>query len=814
MRFCTPAARTNGGRTSTDSRRKHRARTIALDRLESRVLLSASNFGYSYNTIASFSSSAAQAHGPAGAMVRDSNGDFFGATQSGGANDAGAIFEIPAGTGTVQTLVSFDPADGELPLTSGLTIDSAGNLYGTTSSGGADGNGVVFEVPESDRNTIAVLGSFGASFTHGNTVTIDSSGDVFGTTENGGTNSTGSIWEIPAGSSEVPNVGAAPTTIASFASHPSNNTTGASPDPSSILLLHNGTLYGTTDSGGTLGDGVIFSVPDTGGSITKVGSFPVPGDCQGSLVMDGSGDIFGASATGGNGDGYIFEFEPLLNEVLDKANFNGTDGESPVGTVYLNGSGDLFGSTSNGGTGNNGTVYEMFTSGPNADNILTASNFTSLVNPSTGIIADSNGDLFGATSGGGTGSTGGVFELTPVHLVLTGVPGLFSVSPNTISPTVTLEGPTGTTITNDDSLVTLTLSGGTVINNTAMSSAGIATFPDLTVTTPGSGFTLTASDANSDVTAVSGSFNVAPQPVNTSSHLVFLTEPVFNDGAIPTLTVGIKNLSGQLATTDDSIITLTEAGGPASLGGTLSVQAVDGVANFADLTANEAGIYKLTASDGALTAATSKTFTVVAVPTVLVIVSGPSEPLTAGVPSTEDVVVRVDDQFGNVLTHENAAVDLVAFDGPGTPISLGTAKMVNNLATFKNIKIDTAGNFKLGVSADGLQATFEGVEVEPGAGANLAFVLGPPDTTAGAAFSVGVKVLDLFGNLATGDDSQITLSLASGSAGTLSGTTTVAASDGVANFGGLSVSAPGKYEIVATDASLKKSVHTASFIVA
>jgi uncharacterized repeat protein (TIGR03803 family) len=796
---------------------------MLLDQLESRVMLSASNHGYAFTAVAPFSFMDTQAEGPSGPLVEDSQGNFFGTADSGGADFDGAVFEIPAtgpNAGSVVTIASFNGTDGQDPST-GLAIDSAGNLYGTTANGGLNGTGTVFEVAASNLNTINLLGSFSSGVGGVGDVAVDASGNVFGFTGLGGAHGTGSVYEIPAGASDLNHVGGngSATTIASFAATSGGvNATGVNPVSTPDIVDDN--IYGASDSGGSDSDGDIFMVPTSGGTITDVANFTTDTVVNGNIIFNGE-NLFAASRFGGaHSDGFILELPEGSTTVSTLASFAGTNGTNPDGELYQDSNGDLFGTTVFGGASSEGTAFEMPTTGVSANTIETLESFTGGTDgglPASGIIADSNGNLFGTASSNGGGANGEFFELTPVHLVVSGVPTLFSDTPDTISPTVTLEGPTGNTITNDDSLVTLAINnGGALSFDTAISSGGVATFNDLAVTTPGSGFVLTATDANSDASGTSESFTVAPQPADTSTHLVFLTQPVYNKGEIPTVAVGIENSSGAIVATDNSIVALGEDSGPGDFGGTLDVQAVDGVATFTDLNVDEAGTYKITASDHALTTATSKPFLVPAVPSSIEIVSNPTDPLIAGVKSVDNVVVAVFDQFDNPVGKGSATVRLgaIGLEG-GKSITLATATEVNGVATFKNVKMDEAGIFILGATSTGFTSNFVEIEVEPAAATKLAFVLGPPDTTSGAPFSLSVELLDSFGNVVTTDNSStITLSLTGGSAGTLGGTKTLTVSDGVANFGGLSVSKAGHYQIIATDNALHKSITSRNFKVA
>src|SRR5512135_2938487 len=138
-------------RSRPDSYRARRHRcTLGLERLEDRVALS--NFVSS--NLASFNG--ATGSGPRAGLTLDAQGNLYGTTDGGGANGQGTLFELAAGSGTITTLASFNGANGAYPE-AGLIMDAQGNLYGTTSNGGAfDDNGTVFELA-AGSNTITTL---------------------------------------------------------------------------------------------------------------------------------------------------------------------------------------------------------------------------------------------------------------------------------------------------------------------------------------------------------------------------------------------------------------------------------------------------------------------------------------------------------------------------------------------------------------------------------------------------------------------------------------------------------------------------------
>ena len=137
-------------------------------------------------------------------LIADANGDLFGTTSTGGASGYGTVFEIvKTATGyasTPTTLVSFNGADGGTPDGS-LILDGNGDLFGTTSSGGANGDGTVFEIAltalgyATTPQTLLSFNSADGADPLGS-LTPDAAGDLFGTTEQGGANGDGTAFEI------------------------------------------------------------------------------------------------------------------------------------------------------------------------------------------------------------------------------------------------------------------------------------------------------------------------------------------------------------------------------------------------------------------------------------------------------------------------------------------------------------------------------------------------------------------------------------------------------------------------------------------
>ena len=190
------------------------------------------------------------------ALTLDGSGNIFGTTHVGGAlNDRnsygnGSIFEIAKGSGTVTTLASFNGTNGYSPV-GGITFDSDGNMFGTTTLGGAFNKGTIFEFAKGST-AITSLASFtmDTNYTLAG-VTLDSAGNIFGTTPYGGPSGLGTVYELVKGGSAI-------TTLASF-----NGANGGGPF-AQVTLDGRGNLYGTTTRGGTYGGGTVFGIPGVG----------------------------------------------------------------------------------------------------------------------------------------------------------------------------------------------------------------------------------------------------------------------------------------------------------------------------------------------------------------------------------------------------------------------------------------------------------------------------------------------------------------------------------------------------------------------
>ena len=211
-------------------------------------------------TLVSFNS--ANGAYPYAGLVADAAGDLFGTTAGGGTDNDGTVFEIACNNGTyantATTLVTFNSADGQDPY-AGLIADTAGDLFGTTQGGGANGDGTVFEIVKTNgtyASTPATLvtfdGSDGAYPKNG--LIFDAAGDLFGTTQAGGASNLGTVFEIA-------NVGGSyATTLLTVFSF--NGIDGSAPN--GLIANAAGDLFGTAAGDGPDGDGTLFELSDSG----------------------------------------------------------------------------------------------------------------------------------------------------------------------------------------------------------------------------------------------------------------------------------------------------------------------------------------------------------------------------------------------------------------------------------------------------------------------------------------------------------------------------------------------------------------------
>jgi uncharacterized repeat protein (TIGR03803 family) len=290
------------------------------------------------------------------ASLTSHEGAFYGTTNAGGDStcQCGSVFKVTkVGTHfTETTLHDFTSTggDGNVPF-GGVVFDAAGNMYGTTSSGGAYGKGTVFKIDTT--NTETVLYSFTGIGADGSTpygtLTLGTSGNLYGTTAYGGTSGYGTVFTINDGT-------LAESTLYSF----TNGSDGGKP-LTVKLLLSGTTLYGTTSSGGASGNGTVFMVT-TKGTETVLYSFTNGTDGSNpwaGVIRDTAGNLYGAASSGGaNGWGTVWKLARLKTIYSNLGSKTDTYSDKAEGAAWIFGP--------NGGRGGPQWIAEPFTPKANA----------------------------------------------------------------------------------------------------------------------------------------------------------------------------------------------------------------------------------------------------------------------------------------------------------------------------------------------------------------------------------------------------------------------------------------------------------------
>jgi uncharacterized repeat protein (TIGR03803 family) len=354
---------------------------------------------------------------PSASVISDGSGYLYGTTFKG--PYGGTVFRIRSdGTG-FQILRAFGSAANDLFYSlAPLILDRAGNLYGTTSSGGPSNYGTVFKV-RTDGTGFQVLHAFLDGASDGRepqaALVLDSADNLYGTTARGGLNGVGTVFRMKAD-------GTGFQLLHTFAFSTSSNSASEGSLPAASLVLDGlGNLYGTAASGGSSNLGTVFKLRSDGTGFHVLHSFTDRADDGaspwGSLIMDGSGILYGTTISGGssasNGTVFKMKTDGTSFQLLHSFAGGASDGSGAFDPVILDGFGNLYGTTSLGGSSNAGTVFTVRTDGTDY-RILHAFG----AEASDGLYAygslllDGLETLIGTTVGGGAGHLGTVFALS------------------------------------------------------------------------------------------------------------------------------------------------------------------------------------------------------------------------------------------------------------------------------------------------------------------------------------------------------------------------------------------------------------------
>ncbi len=376
----------------------------------------------------------ADGENPYSQLIRDRHGSIYGTTAGGGQYFAGTVFKLD--TGGVETVLdnfcAGDCGRGSIPGP-GLILDKKGQLYGTTEGGGhsdcatPNGCGTIFRLaPDGNEHALHRFRGYPDGAVPLGSLIVDSQGNFYGTTVSGGSGEVcapfggdigcGTVFELQPHGVE--------TVLYKFCSV--NGCADGYAPYAGLIADGSGNLYGTTSAGGSRGGGTVFEIAN--GTESVLYNFCSQQSCvdgadpRAGLVMDDGGNFYGTTAAGGNntascsnGCGTVFKLAPDGTETVLYsfcANANCSDGAVPMATLVVDGNGNLFGTTKGGGDFNCGcgTVFEISPDG--TETVLHA--FRGAANnnggdgafPYAGLTTDSRGNFYGTTASGGVAGGG------------------------------------------------------------------------------------------------------------------------------------------------------------------------------------------------------------------------------------------------------------------------------------------------------------------------------------------------------------------------------------------------------------------------
>jgi uncharacterized repeat protein (TIGR03803 family) len=334
--------------------------------------LSPTSSGFSFHTLYAFTGGTNDGQGPYGSVILGPDDNLYGTTLEGGntacLSGCGTVYRLnrPAerhGYGwTESVLYTFNGnPDGIYPA-GPLTFDASGNLYGTTSQGGAYGPGTIYELfPSSGDWSEEVLYNFNGQTDGGNPyngVVLGQDGNLYGTALDGGPSSAGTAFEL-----SQQNGSWTEDTLYGFQL---GGAAGAFP-VAGLTLESSGAMFGATESGGPNNGGTVFSLTSGNGSWTMntLFSFTSSGGAAGpwgNLVRDSAGNLYGTTqGDPANGNwGTVFKLSPANGswQMTVLHTFTGAaDGGQPYSSVVFDSAGNLYGTTNVGGAGSNGSGY-------------------------------------------------------------------------------------------------------------------------------------------------------------------------------------------------------------------------------------------------------------------------------------------------------------------------------------------------------------------------------------------------------------------------------------------------------------------------
>jgi uncharacterized repeat protein (TIGR03803 family) len=335
--------------------------------------------------------------------IQANDGNLYGTSYGPG---AGVAYKDSL-SGQYDLLYVFSTSDavGGYPL-QGLVEGRDGNFYGIAYAYGGDGDGAIFQMTPS--GAVNLIHTFAGPPNDGrlanSTLTQASNGNFYGTANKGGANNDGILYQVTSGGTF--------SLVHSFA----GTADGANPDSAPIQGT-DGNLYGVTYGGGAHGDGVVYKISPSGGAITVLYNFSGTADgadCYGPLVQGTDGNFYGTCEYGGaDGHGSAYKITPAGSFTLLHSFAAGTtDGSEPIAGLVEATDGNFYGMTYLGGASAEGTLFQLTSSGGFSLLHSFAGGASDGLYPQSGLMQASDGNIYGAAYQGGADNFGVIFKMT------------------------------------------------------------------------------------------------------------------------------------------------------------------------------------------------------------------------------------------------------------------------------------------------------------------------------------------------------------------------------------------------------------------
>jgi len=326
--------------------------------------LTRSGSGYSESILYTFKGGANDGANPSGNLAIAPDGTIFGTTEGGGVGN-GVVYELTPSGDTYTETILHAFGYGQTPANAGVIRDKAGNLYGETAGGGTFTDGTVYELKHTASGyKYATLYSFNGNdgnYPSGGLI-MDSQGNLYGTTISGG-NYMGNVFELKRGTGG--------TWTENILYTFQNTADGVNPE-AALTFDSSGNLYGTTVYGGDtscgegFGCGEVFELSPSGGVWTKTTLHAFAGNPDGhapfsAVTFDAAGNLWGTTLNGGTNDaGALFELSPATegwSEQIVHSFTDRSDGGYPAWQVTIDAHGNVFGTTQFGGLFGDGLAF-------------------------------------------------------------------------------------------------------------------------------------------------------------------------------------------------------------------------------------------------------------------------------------------------------------------------------------------------------------------------------------------------------------------------------------------------------------------------